>query len=153
MGKFSIKKAAALLAASAVMLTAAHFPMKQPRFEADAASKARVSVHDPSIIKNGSIYYVFGSHIEAAKTTDLQSWTRFTNGYTTPGNVEFGDLSQNLQKAFAWAGEDLEDCANGFAVWAPDVFYNPDYINPDGTKGAYLMYFCTSSTYMRSVIG
>ena len=58
----------------------------------------------------------------------------------------------NLAGAFAWAGENLEDCEGGFAVWAPDVIWNPDYVNPDGTVGAYLMYFCTSSTYMRSVI-
>lgn len=119
-----------------------------------ASVKSRVSVHDPSIFKdNDGTYYVFGSHIEAAKTNDLQNWTRFTNGYTTPNNAEFGDLSANLAKAFAWSGENLEDCEGGYAVWAPDVIYNPDYVNTDGTKGAYLMYFCTSSTYMCSVIG
>ena len=36
------------------------------------AVKSRVSVHDPSIIKNGDEYYVFGSHIDAAKSVDLQ---------------------------------------------------------------------------------
>lgn len=119
-----------------------------------AANKARVSVHDPSIFKDSDgTYYVFGSHIEAAKTNDLQNWARFTNGYTATDNALFGDLSSNLAKAFAWSGENLEDCEGGFAVWAPDVIYNPDYVNTDGTKGAYLMYFCTSSTYMRSVIG
>ena len=67
-----------------------------------ASVKSRVSVHDPSIFKdNDGTYYVFGSHIEAAKTNDLQNWTRFTNGYTTPNNAEFGDLSANLAKAFA----------------------------------------------------
>lgn len=116
------------------------------------AANQRVSVHDPSIVKDNGTYYVFGSHIEAAKTTDLRNWKRFSNGYATTNNVEFGSLSQNLQKAFAWAGEDLEDCAGGFAVWAPDVVWDADYINSDGSKGAYLMYFCTSSTYMRSVI-
>ncbi len=116
--------------------------------------KSRVSVHDPSIIKDpaSGMYYVFGSHIDAAKSADLQSWRLFTNGYRKTNNTIFGDLSGNLKGAFAWAGEDLEDCAGGFAVWAPDVFWNADYVNPDGSKGAYLMYFCTSSTYMRSVI-
>ncbi|MCR4643928.1 MAG: family 43 glycosylhydrolase [Oscillospiraceae bacterium] len=117
-----------------------------------SAAGRRVSVHDPSIIRDGNTYYVFGSHIEAAKSSNLIDWDRFSNGYTTPNNVEFGDLSRNLQKAFAWAGENLEDCEGGFAVWAPDVFYDADYINPDGSRGAYLMYFCTSSTYKRSVI-
>ena len=117
-----------------------------------SAANARVSVHDPSIIKDNGTYYVFGSHIEAAKSADLMNWRRFSNGYATNNNVEFGNLSQNLKKAFAWAGEDLEDCESGFAVWAPDVVWDADYINSDGSKGAYLMYFCTSSTYMRSVI-
>ena len=118
-----------------------------------AANKTRVSVHDPSIIKaNDGTYYVFGSHIDAAKSNDLQNWKTFTNGYARTNNVEFGDLSKNLQKAFAWAGEDLQDCEGGFSVWAPDVYWNPDYINSDGSKGAYLMYFCTSSTWNTSVI-
>ena len=121
--------------------------------EADvSASGDRVSVHDPSIVKANDKYYVFGSHIEAARSSDLINWKRFSNGYATSNNVEFGNLSQNLKKAFAWAGEDLEDCADGFAVWAPDVVWDDEFINSDGSKGAYLMYFCTSSTYMRSVI-
>lgn len=119
------------------------------------ANKQRVSVHDPSIIKDpqSGTYYVFGSHIEAAKSTDLQSWRSFTNGYTPTNNKLFGSLSSNLAHAFAWAGENLEDCEGGFSVWAPDVIWNPDYINTDGSSGAYMMYFCTSSTYIRSVIG
>ncbi|MDO4864197.1 MAG: family 43 glycosylhydrolase [Ruminococcus sp.] len=124
---------------------------RAPTRTADAAG-TRVSVHDPSIVRDGSTYYVFGSHIEAAKSTDLQNWKSFANGYARTNNVEFGNLSQNLAKAFAWAGEDLEDCKGGFAVWAPDVVWDADFVNKDGSKGAYLMYFCTSSTYMRSVI-
>ena len=149
-----IKKIISLFLTSC-LLTSSCFPGVTAVENAHAASvKSRVSVHDPSIFKdNDGTYYVFGSHIEAAKTNDLQNWTRFTNGYTTPNNAEFGDLSANLAKAFAWSGENLEDCEGGYAVWAPDVIYNPDYVNTDGTKGAYLMYFCTSSTYMCSVIG
>lgn len=115
--------------------------------------KARVSVHDPSIVKDGNTYYVFGSHIETARSTDLKNWTRFTNGYTTPGNVIFGDLSKNLAGSFAWAGENDADSLGGFSVWAPFVFWNETYINKDGTTGAYMMYYCTSSTYKRSAIG
>ena len=116
--------------------------------------KSRVSVHDPSVIldEQTMTYYIFGSHIEAAKSTDLQNWRSFTNGYARTGNKLFGNLSENLKKAFAWAGEDLGDCEGGFAVWAPDVVWNPDYVNRDGSTGAYLMYFCTSSDYRTSVI-
>ncbi len=146
------KKTVSLILSGTLMLTV--FPsLTAADFSSDAAAgKTRVSVHDPSIIKNGDTYYVFGSHIDAARTKDLQNWTRFTNGYTRTNNVEFGDLSQNLKKAFAWAGEDLEDCEGGFSVWAPDVIWNPDFRNADGSKGAYVMYFCTTSTYIRSVI-
>ena len=147
-----LKKAAAVVLSGTMLMTSAHFTSPSEMLADAAANKSRVSVHDPSIIKAGDTYYVFGSHIEAAKTTDLQNWKSFANGYARTNNVEFGNLSQNLQKAFAWCGEDLEDCKGGFAVWAPDVVWNPEFRNSDGTKGAYVMYFCTSSTYIRSVI-
>ena len=133
------------------LICGSSFAGNSPSRIADAAG-SRVSVHDPSIVRDGNTYYVFGSHIEAAKSNDRQNWKSFANGYARTNNVEFGNLSQNLAKAFAWAGEDLEDCKGGFAVWAPDVVWDADFINSDGSKGAYLMYFCTSSTYMRSVI-
>jgi len=116
-------------------------------------SYTEVSVHDPSIVKHGDTYYVFGSHIEAAKSADLMNWTRFTNGYTTPGNTLYGDLSANLAGSFAWAGENDADSLGGYAVWAPDVIWNEHFENPDGTKGAWLIYYSVSSTYIRSAIG
>ena len=119
-----------------------------------ATSPVRVSVHDPSIMEAvDGTYYAFGSHIDAARSTDLVNWTRFTNGYEAKNNAIFGNLSENLAKPFKWAGEnDVDSKRDGFSVWAPDVFYNKDYINEDGSKGAYMMYFCTTSTYKRSVI-
>ncbi|MDO5558676.1 MAG: RICIN domain-containing protein [Oscillospiraceae bacterium] len=140
---------------SGAMICSGLFSVPASTFKVSAASeKSRVSVHDPSVLMddNTGKYYIFGSHIEAAVSDDLRNWTRFSNGYDKYSNKLFGNLSQNLSKAFEWAGEDLEDCAGGYAVWAPDVVYNPEYINTDGTKGAYMMYFCTSSTYMRSCI-
>lgn len=121
--------------------------------KAEAPVFKNVSVHDPSIVKDGDTYYVFGSHIEAAKSQDLMKWSTFTNGYRTPNNKLYGDLSKNLAGSFAWAGENDSDSKGGFSVWAPDVFYNKDYANADGTTGAYLMYYSASSTYIRSAIG
>lgn len=119
-------------------------------------SPTRQSVHDPSITEAvDGTYYAFGSHIDAAKTTDFINWDRFTNGYQTPDNTIFGNLAENLKVPFAWAGNhdmDALDAASGYAVWAPDVFYNPDYVNTDGSKGTYMIYFCTTSTAIRSVI-
>ncbi|RXI96735.1 arabinan endo-1,5-alpha-L-arabinosidase [Anaerobacillus alkaliphilus] len=112
-----------------------------------------VAVHDPSIIKVDDTYYVFGSHVEAAKSNDLQKWTRFTNGYTTPNNKLYGDLVSNLAESFAWAGHNDSDSKGGFSVWAPEIIWNEDYINEDGTNGAFMMYYSASSTYIRSAIG
>lgn len=112
-----------------------------------------VSVHDPSIFKEGDTYYIFGTHIEAAKSKDLMTWDRFTNGYSTPNNALYGDLSENLSESFQWAGENDADSYGGFAVWAPEIFYNKDYINKDGSKGAYMLYYSASSTYIRSALG
>ncbi|GJM72067.1 hypothetical protein HMSSN036_42830 [Paenibacillus macerans] len=81
-------------------------PGKPPAF-------TNVSVHDPSIVKDGGTYYVFGSHIEAAKSADLLNWATFTNGYETPGNALYGDLSENLAGSFAWAGENDSDSKGG----------------------------------------
>ncbi|MFM9597987.1 hypothetical protein ACKI1O_52935, partial [Streptomyces scabiei] len=33
-----------------------------------------VGVHDPSVIETDGTYYIFGSHLAAAKSTDLLNW-------------------------------------------------------------------------------
>ena len=117
-------------------------------------SVVRYSVHDPSITEAvDGTYYAFGSHLDTAKSTDLINWEMYNNGYNhpAPDNKIFSDLDEDLKIPFAWAGSHDSDATN-YGIWAPDVFYNPDYVNTDGTKGAYMMYFCTSSTYIRSVI-
>ncbi|WP_416150404.1 lipocalin-like domain-containing protein [Salipaludibacillus sp. HK11] len=111
------------------------------------------SVHDPSIIKADDMFYAIGSHIDGAKSEDLINWDNFTNGYTTPGNTLYGDLSENLAGSFEWAGEDDGDSSGGFAVWAPEIIWNDHYVNGDGSNGAYMMYYSASSTYIRSAIG
>lgn len=112
-----------------------------------------VSVHDPSIFKDtDGTYYVFGSHLAQASSKDLIKWTYLgTQGYTN--NTLYGPLADSLAGSFAWAGLNDEDCKNGYAVWAPDIIYNESYEWSDGTKGAYMMYYSTSSTAFRSCIG
>lgn len=118
----------------------------------------RVAVHDPSIFvevdeHNEVTYYIFGTHITSARSQNLADWEIFTNGYQRENNTHYGDLSANLHESFLWAGEDDADCKGGYAVWAPDVVYNQDYVNEDGSKGAYMIYYSASSTYCRSAIG
>ena len=74
---------------------------------------ANVSVHDPSIIKVGTEYYVFGSHLGAAKSTDLMNWTLVADGVTNAiyvmdymGYSKWGEQSWFSQ---LYPGDDVVD--------------------------------------------
>jgi arabinan endo-1,5-alpha-L-arabinosidase len=84
-----------------------------------------------------------------------QKWKLVKAGGTgSSSNTATNDsLFSALKGSFAWAGYNDQDSTGGSAVWAPDVVYNANYVWADGTKGAYMMYYCTSSTYIRSAIG
>lgn len=119
----------------------------------------RVSVHDPSItsvIKDGKeTFYIFGSHLAQAKTTDFQTWNvPFTTEYENPSNnLMLRNLKENLKESFNWAGYDDGNSKGGYAIWAPDVIWNEKYEWSNGEKGAYMYYYSTSSTWRRSCIG
>lgn len=84
-----------------------------------------VSVHDPSIVKEGDAYYIFGSHLAVAKTTDLINWTLVASGVTKNNRV-IPDAMTEMAPAFEWAH------TNTF--WAPDVIRLED--------GRYYYYYC-----------
>lgn len=150
---------------AAILVSAALLTNSLPPGQADAAETppepARVSAHDPSILKADGTYYLFGSHLADAKSTDLIHWSQMNPDWNarTPKDSwkhdsVYGDILTNLSESFAWAGYDDGDMKNGgLGVWAPDVIYNPNYIWPDSTKGAYMLYYSTSSTWRRSCIG
>ena len=118
-------------------------------------SISRVSVHDPSIIEDNGHFYLFGTHVTVAKSDDLINWTQISREYENPtNNVVYGNLVETFKESFKWAGYDDGDCSGGgYAVWAPDIFYNPYYKWSDGSQGAYMIYYSTSSTWRRSCIG
>lgn len=139
-----IKKAISVLLSAVILAMSVSASGISADDSTNSVQKSRVSVHDPSILKaKDGKYYVYGSHVDAAKSDDLQNWTTFTNGYATTENVIFGDLYENLKKVFDWTGASVVD---NLGLWAPDVIYNEDYINTDGSKGAYLIYFCAHSS-------
>lgn len=106
---------------------------------------AGVSVHDPSMIKVEDTYYIFGSHMDSAKSTDLKNWTSFSTGVNAE-NPLFDNLFDAEEgedpAAFSYVGKNEE---GGYSVWAPDVIYNE-------AMGKYVMYFCTTSSYVKSNI-
>ncbi|QFJ54499.1 lipocalin-like domain-containing protein [Pseudobutyrivibrio xylanivorans] len=144
------------LALSAAMATSGVQLAGLGDLEAKAATNiSRVSVHDPSIFEDNGKFYVFGSHIATASSEDLVNWTQVSTDYqSVDSNTIYGNVKENLKESFKWAGYDDGDCAGGnYAVWAPDVIYNPSYVWEDGTKGAYMLYYSASSTWRRSCIG
>lgn len=168
MMKKHLSRAAA--GAMAVMLTAGCvftpqavvWAEKTVATETKTDSIKRVTVHDPSIVKDraSDTYYVFGSHMATAKSEDLVNWTQIATDYQFPlagkDDPVYGNVVENFAESFRWAGYDDGDCAatdSKLAVWAPDVFWDDGYEWADGTKGAYLMYYTASSTWKRSCIG
>lgn len=92
-----------------------------------------VSVHDPSLFKaEDGTYYVTGSHIASAKSTDLINWSTVSAGVFDSNKTLVGDnatLRESYAKAFAWCDgaqtlwerSDEEWETN---VWASDIIYN-----------------------------
>ncbi len=150
-----LAKKAVALSMVAAMATPAFQLSGFGSIDANAAEKIdRVMVHDPSIFEYNNEYYVFGSHIATAKSSDLVNWTQVSTDYQSVGNNPiYGNVKENLAESFKWAGYDDGDCKGGYAVWAPDVIYNPNYVWADGHKGAYMLYYSASSTWRRSCIG
>ncbi len=106
---------------------------------------ARVSVHDPSIIKADGKYYIFGSHMVGASTDNLRSWTRLGNGYTETNTI-YGNLYEDGLGVFDYAGNGnslIKTDDGGTHVWAPDPIYNEE-------TGLYYLYYCTTSTWNAS---
>jgi arabinan endo-1,5-alpha-L-arabinosidase len=94
-----------------------------------ALTFSNVSVHDPSVVRTGDTYYIFGSHLAAAKTTDMMNWTKIADG-ATAANPLFADVTKQLAETFAWAQTDT--------LWAPDVIQLDDgkfYFYYDACKG------------------
>ncbi len=87
---------------------------------------ADVTVHDPSVIKVDDTYYVFGSHLQSAKTKDLMQWEQIS---TAPqrGNKLVPDASKELGESLKWS--------KTTTFWAGDVIKLSD--------GRFYMYYCT----------
>ncbi len=98
-----------------------------------------ISCHDPQIIYADGTYYMTGSHMVLAKSADLLSWDYISNG-SAKNYIE--NLYSGNMDAFSYVGKNEE---GGYSVWAGNIFYNE-------TMGKYCLYFCTSSTYIKSTL-
>lgn len=99
-------------------------PVVVPPLSQAPVTFANASVHDPAVINAGGTFYVFGSHLAAAKSTDLMNWTRVADG-ANAANPLFADVTKVLAATFAWA--------QTTTLWAPDVVQLAD--------GKFYMYY------------
>ncbi|NGZ74954.1 LamG-like jellyroll fold domain-containing protein [Saccharibacillus alkalitolerans] len=118
--------AGALPTASAAPASAvlAQKSVTMPTFNAKAPTFREASVHDPSVIKVGDTFYVFGSHLAAAKSTDLMNWDLIASG-VTDSNPIIPNVKTELKEALEWAQSDT--------LWAADVIQLAD--------GKFYMYY------------
>ena len=67
---------------------------------------------------------------------DCQKWNLIEAGSNTGSSkVSKGEPLENaLASSFLWAGYNDQDCSGGYAVWAPDIIYNKDYVWNDGSR-------------------
>jgi arabinan endo-1,5-alpha-L-arabinosidase len=119
MGCFLSRFAMAALALGALALRADDPP---------APTFANVTVHDPSVVRDGSTFYVFGSHMASASTTDLLRWTQITTSAAYPNS-----LIRN-QAPLTEFSEALTYAGGATTFWAPDVIRLGD--------GKYYFYYC-----------
>lgn len=94
---------------------------------AEVPTFSNVTVHDPSVVRAGQDFYVFGSHLASARTRDWQHWTQITTDTTaTGGNSVVPDPQIQFQEALAWVNS--------------DTFFAPDVIQLD--DGRFYYYYC-----------
>lgn len=91
----------------------------------DAPVFVDAAVHDPSVIRaEDGAFYIYGSHMAAARSTDLMRWEML--GYSVDDAVIVQSPREEMAEALAWARTDT--------FWAADVQRLAD--------GRYYLYYC-----------
>ncbi|MCR5691920.1 MAG: family 43 glycosylhydrolase [Eubacterium sp.] len=158
---------------SVVLALALVFTMLPNYVKADAATKKfnYGPVHDPSIVTayyedetytsetklypeqnadktRKKMYFIFGSHMTFTYSFDLKNWTTFKNNICS-------DYASIFAEETKWGGTGSKSASYwniSGSLWAPDVIWNPDYVNDDNTKGAWMMYMTIAGVNRNSVI-
>lgn len=78
-----------------------------------------ISVHDPSVVKDeeSGDYYIFGSHLGFAKTSDLINWSSVSLNL----NGQYKTLFEDIWNNYCSTQKNSDLSGN---MWAPDVIYN-----------------------------
>lgn len=93
-------------------------------------------VHDPSVIKSNENYYIIGSHLQMAKSSNLMAWEQISE--SVPTTELFEDVYKEFAEEFEYAKSDT--------MWAGDITQLED--------GRYYLYYCLcEGASPRSVLG
>ena len=111
---------------AAALLTGATTASAAPKSDPATPTFTDVTVHDPSVVTDGTDVWVFGSHGASAHTTDLMNWTQHSIDLSqSSANPLFDDVYAELAETFEWAQTST--------LWAADVIELPD--------GTFAMYY------------
>lgn len=155
------KRMVSTMAASALAFTTVMGAMvwnNENGIVAEAAnSVSRVGVHDPSVVKAGNEYYIFGSHMSFAKSDNLSEWSAFTT------NIQ-SDYASIFSVGAEWASTGVSSYDVSGNLWAPDVIWNSTmkkwcmYMSVNGSDWNSSIALCTADniegpyTYQGTVV-
>ncbi len=121
------RRSAARFAIPLLLIAVAGLPNLSAQEIATPAFTSNASVHDPSVVRAGSTFYVFGSHMASASTTDLMNWTQISTSAAAPNPLIQNDAPRvEFAEALAYAQTDT--------FWGPDVIKLGD--------GKFYYYYC-----------
>lgn len=115
------------------------------------ADYARVSVHDPSIVKlEEGGYFIIGSHLGAAGSNDMKNWYSAANSHLgSTRTTFFNNIYTDLAVPEKWSNTtDGYNLAGN--MWAPDIIYNKDmgkycmYLSVNGQVWNFSIVLCTA---------
>lgn len=90
-----------------------------------APSFSNVSVHDPSIVRDGDGYYIVGTHLASARSNDLMSWTQvYGDGVNSSKDIYPKTGSNSITPIEAQIAKVL--VSGSIGMWALDVIQLKD---------------------------
>lgn len=92
--------------------TSKEVKLAPPIVEEEPKRFENVSVHDPSVVKDGDRYFIIGSHLDSAFSDDLVNWTKYSQG-VKDGNPLIPNVTTEMEEALKWS--------KSSTFWAGDV--------------------------------
>jgi arabinan endo-1,5-alpha-L-arabinosidase len=117
--------------------------------------RRRIAVHDPAIIKVGNEFFLFGSHLESARSSSLLGNWSMHGARPADRSPFFGNIFTELAEPASWARQaNPNEYRLEGNLWAADVMWNPNLINPRTNRrtGMFAMYLSVNGPEWNSVI-